>query len=57
MSATVLAMLEGSDPAVARRKFLAAERRFEIMHAPFFANVDVTTDGRVVRIGTRENFD
>lgn len=57
MSTVVVALVEGVDPVDARRRFLAAERRFEIMHAPIFPNVDFDTDGRVVRVGTRESFD
>lgn len=59
MSEVVLAIIEGRDPGEARRKFLSNERHVEILHAPFFPNVDVSEDGQIIFTsgGTRSDFD
>lgn len=51
MSVVVLAILEDEDPCVAYRKFMSEQRRAEVMNGPFFANVDIRDDGKVVYSG------
>lgn len=55
MSAAVVALVEGKDPecaVLAARKY---ERAWQLRHTPFYNNVDVAEDGRIVFVASRDD--